>query len=43
MATTAQTYTFTALCKSGEWKTTTFTAENYKAARKILAEFIENN
>ena len=38
-----KTYTFTALCKSGGWKTTTFTANGYKEARKLLDEFIANN
>jgi hypothetical protein len=37
------TYKFTALCKSGEYKTTTFQADNYREARKKLDEFIENN
>lgn len=38
-----RTYTFTALCKSGTYKTTTFTASGYLDARKKLNEFIENN
>lgn len=38
-----RTYKFTAQCKSGEWKTTEFEAENYSAARKKLQEFIESN
>jgi len=38
-----RTYKFTALCKSGETKTTTFQASGYLEARKKLQEFIENN
>lgn len=38
-----KTYKFNALCKSGEWKTIEFEAENYKEARQKLQEFIENN
>lgn len=38
-----RTYTFTALCKSGEYKTTTFQAANYREARVLLDEFITNN
>ena len=37
------TYKFNAQCKSGEWKTIEFEAENYKEARRILQEFIEKN
>lgn len=40
---TGQSYTFTAKCKSGEWKTTTFTAASYREARQKLSEFIEKN
>lgn len=44
MATTpTRTYTFTALCKSGNNKTTTFEASSYIEARKRLQEFIEAN
>ena len=38
-----RTYTFTALCKSGEYKTTTFQASGYRNAREQLNQFIENN
>lgn len=38
-----RTYTFTALCKSGERKTTTFQASGYLEARKKLQEFIDTN
>lgn len=37
------TYTFTAQCASGEWKTTTFQAAGYREARRMLNEFIRNN
>ena len=40
---TDRTYTFNALCKSGEYKSTTFTASSYREARKKLQEFIESN
>lgn len=46
MATTTpetRSYTFTALCKSGKEKTTTFEAANFTEARKKLREFIEAN
>ena len=43
MATTTRSYTFTALCKSGKEKTTTFEASSYIDARKKLQEFIDNN
>ena len=36
-------YKFTAKCKSGEWKTFEFQAENYKDARVKLSELIESN
>jgi hypothetical protein len=38
-----RTYTFTALCKSGTYKTTTFQASGYLDAREKLNQFIENN
>lgn len=38
-----RTYTFTALCRSGQEKTTTFEASSYLEARRKLQEFIENN
>lgn len=38
-----KTYTFTALCKSGQTKTTTFQASGYLEARTKLREFIDNN
>ena len=38
-----RTYNFTALCKSGAAKATTFTASSYAEARKKLQEFIEAN
>lgn len=38
-----RTYTFTAKCKSGAYKTTTFQASGYLDARKQLSQFIENN
>jgi hypothetical protein len=38
-----RTYTFTALCKSGITKTTTFQASGFLEARAILKEFIDNN
>ena len=37
------TYKFTALCKSGEWKTFEFQAANYLEARAKLSELIEAN
>lgn len=40
---TTRTYNFTALCKSGASKSTTFTAASYSEARKKLQEFIEAN
>ena len=43
MAAETKTYTFTALCKSGSKKTTTFEASSYLEARKKLQEFIDNN
>ena len=42
-APTTRTYNFTALCKSGASKSTTFTAATYTEARKKLQEFIEAN
>lgn len=39
----SRTYNFTALCKSGASKSTTFTATSYTEARKKLQEFIEAN
>ena len=38
-----KTYTFTVLCKSGEKKTTTITADNFTDARQQLVIFAENN
>ena len=38
-----RTYTFNALCKSGQYKQVTFQASGYKEARQKLSEFIENN
>lgn len=38
-----RTYNFTALCKSGSTKSTTFTASSYTDARKKLQDFIEAN
>jgi hypothetical protein len=38
-----KTYTFTALCKSGAYKTTTFQASGYLNAREKLTQFIANN
>jgi len=38
-----RSYTFTALCKSGQEKTTTFEATSYQEARQELQEFIDNN
>lgn len=43
MAAETRSYTFTALCKSGVEKTTTFEAISYLEARKKLQEFIDNN
>lgn len=43
MAAETKSYTFTALCKSGKEKTTTFEATSYLDARKKLQEFINNN
>ena len=40
---TSRSYTFTALCKSGSSKSTTFTAASYNEARKKLQEFIDAN
>jgi len=37
------TYRFNALCKSGAWKEFTFTAANFRQARAMLSEAIENN
>lgn len=37
------TYTFTAICRSGNTKTTTFQASSYLEARTKLQEFIDNN
>ncbi len=37
------TYKFTALCKSGQWKEIELQAYNYREARVKLSEFIENN
>ena len=42
-APTTRTYNFTALCKSGSSKSTTFTATSYSEARKKLQEFIDAN
>ena len=36
-------YTFTAECKSGQVKTFTFQAANYRAARTQLEQLIEAN
>lgn len=41
--TPTRSYTFNALCKSGQQKSTTFTANSYTEARKKLQEFIEAN
>ena len=38
-----RTYNFTAQCRSGQQKSTTFTASNYSEARQKLQEFIDNN
>jgi len=38
-----RTYTFTAQCASGQWKTFTFTASGYREARTKLTEHIESN
>lgn len=38
-----RTYTFTALCNSGQYKTVTFEASGYREARRMLSEFIANN
>lgn len=38
-----RSYTFTALCKSGAQKETSFTATSYSEARKKLQEFIDAN
>ena len=38
-----RSYTFTAQCASGQWKTFTFNATGYKDARKKLDEYIANN
>lgn len=40
---TSRSYTFTALCKSGTTKSTTFDAANYNEARAKLADFIDKN
>lgn len=40
---TINTYNFTATCKSGQKKSTTFTAANYNEARAKLQEFVDNN
>ena len=40
---TERTYNFTAQCKSGSSKSTTFTATSYSEARKKLQEFIDAN
>ena len=41
--TTEREYTFTAVCRSGEEKTTTFFASSYREARTLLEEFITYN
>lgn len=38
-----RTYNFNAKCASGEWKEVTFTATDYREARKKLEEFIVSN
>jgi hypothetical protein len=37
------TYKFNALCKSGQWKEFIFQAANFRQARVMLSEAIENN
>ena len=42
-ASTDRSYTFNTLCKSGETKTVTITAESLSDARKQLREFTDKN
>lgn len=40
---TDRTYTFTAKCASGQWKTFTFQKPDFRSARTELETLIKNN
>jgi hypothetical protein len=43
MAQPLRSYSSTAQCASGEWKTFNFEVEHYRAARAYLDDLIKNN